>query len=48
VIPIDLAGRNAIVTGGTRGIGRAIAVLTAKAGANVTTLAKSRYESLLR
>jgi enoyl-[acyl-carrier protein] reductase III len=34
-IQIDLRGRNAIVTGGSRGIGRAIAIYLSSAGCNV-------------
>src|SRR5689334_12788037 len=43
---IELRGRNAIVTGGSRGIGRAIALTFAQAGANVSICA--RGESALR
>ena len=35
MIPIDLSGKNAIVTGGSLGIGSAIAVELGRAGANV-------------
>src|SRR5699024_2099876 len=33
--PLDITGKNCVVTGGTSGIGRAIALGFAKAGANV-------------
>jgi 3-oxoacyl-[acyl-carrier protein] reductase len=39
---IDLAGRNALVTGGSRGIGRATAALLGRAGANVGISYRSR------
>src|SRR5271155_4908143 len=37
---IDIAGRRAIVAGGSRGIGRAIALAFAEAGANVSICAR--------
>ncbi len=39
---IDLSGKNAVVTGGSRGVGRATAVLLARAGANVGLGYRSR------
>ncbi|WP_374942717.1 SDR family NAD(P)-dependent oxidoreductase [Sphingomonas sp.] len=40
-LPISLAGRRAIVSGGTTGIGRAIAVMLAAAGAKVFVCGKN-------
>jgi len=42
---IDLGGRNAVVTGGSRGVGRATALLLARAGANVGIGYRSRREA---
>src|SRR5215210_5649642 len=37
---LDLAGRNALIAGGSRGIGRSIALTFAEAGANVSICAR--------
>lgn len=42
MIPIDLEGRRAIVTGSGRGIGKEIALALAEAGADVCVTARSR------
>jgi len=41
----DLSGRTAIVTGASRGIGKAISLALAKAGANVVIAARTEKES---
>lgn len=45
---IDLQGRVALVTGGSRGIGAAAAVLFARAGARVALTYRSRWEDAQR
>ena len=39
----SLAGRHAVVTGASRGIGRAIAVELGRLGANVTLIARDKH-----
>jgi NAD(P)-dependent dehydrogenase (short-subunit alcohol dehydrogenase family) len=41
---VDLSGKTAIVTGGSRGIGKAISLALARAGANIVIAARSEEE----
>ena len=45
MLPIDLKGKRAIVTGGSRGVGRATALLLARAGADVGISYLSRADA---
>jgi 3-oxoacyl-[acyl-carrier protein] reductase len=44
MIGIDLSGKRALVTGGSRGVGRAVALMLARAGAHVGISYRSRDE----
>jgi 3-oxoacyl-[acyl-carrier protein] reductase len=44
MLALDLGGKRALVTGGSRGVGRATAVLLARAGADVAISYQERHE----
>jgi NAD(P)-dependent dehydrogenase (short-subunit alcohol dehydrogenase family) len=45
---LELEGRRALVTGGTKGVGKAVVAILREAGATVLTTARSRPDSAIR
>jgi hypothetical protein len=45
---LDIEGKRALVTGGTKGIGEAVVMALRESGATVLTTARSRPENLAR
>ena len=43
---LDLEGKRALVTGGTKGVGQAVVAVLRDAGATVLTTARSRPDSI--